>query len=130
MKAINALQTLILTGMFLLSVNTLFASTDSDSKEMSNEAASLNTSMLAPVVPAVATFEEMTESTVSILTIAAFAPITPEEATFEDALHTEMIFDGLAPILPAFASFEDEIANTMIDIASLAPTTALFADFE
>jgi len=130
MKAINTLQILILTGMFLLSVNTMFASTDSDSKEMSNEAASLNTSMLAPVAPAVATFEEMTESTVSTLTISTFAPITPEEATFEDALDTEMIFDGLAPVQPAFASFEDEIANTTIDIASLAPATPLFADFE
>ncbi len=130
MKAINTLQTLILTGMLLISVNTLFASTDSDSKELSNEAASVNISILATLAPAVAPFEEITESTVSCLTISTFAPVAPEEATFEDAPDAGMVFDGLAPVLPAFASFEDEITTTMIDIASLAPATPLFADFE
>jgi hypothetical protein len=41
-----------------------------------------------------------------------------------------MIFDGLAPVLPGEASFEDEMLNPKVDIASLAPATPLFADFE
>jgi len=130
MKTINTIQTLILTGMFLFSVNTIFASTDSDSKEMNSESGSLNTSILAPVTPAFATFEEMTESTVSILTISDFAPTTPVDATFEDAPDTGMIFNSLAPILPNEASFEDELANPTVDFALLAPSTPLFADFE
>jgi len=116
--------------MFLFSVNTIFASTDSDSKEMSSESVLLNTSILAPLTPAFATFEEITESTVSILAISDFAPITPVDATFEDAQDAEMIFNSLSPVLPNEASFEDEMPNTMVDIASLAPTTPLFADFE
>ena len=130
MKPINTIQTLILTGMFLFSVNTMFASADSDSKEMNSESVSLTSIVLAPVTPAFATFEEMTESTVSILTISDFAPTTPVDATFEDALDTEMIFNSLSPVLPSVASFEDEISNTMIDIASLTPATPLFADVE
>ncbi len=130
MKAINTIQTLILTGMFLFSVNSIFASTDSDSKNINSEAASLNTSILAPLTPEFATFEEMTESNVSILTISDFAPTTPVDATFEDVLNTEMIFDGLAPVFPVIASFEDELANPTVDFASLAPSTPLFADFE
>ena len=130
MKAINTIQTLILTGMFLFSVNTMFASTDSDSKEMSNEANSINTSILAPIAPAVAIFEEMTESTVSTLNISDFAPTTPVDATFEDALDAGMIFDNLSPVLPEVASFDDEMLSPMVDITSLAPATPLFADFE
>ncbi len=130
MKAIKTIQTLILTGMFLFSVNTIFASTEGASKEMSSEAVSLTSIVLAPVTPTFATFEEMTESTVSILTISDFAPTTPAGATFEDALDTEMIFDDLAPILPGEASFDDDMVNPKVDFASLAPTTPLFADFE
>jgi len=130
MKAINTIQTLILTGMFLFSVNTVFASTDSDSKEMSNEAVAINTSILAPVAPVFATFEEISESTVSILTISDFAPTTPVDATFEDALDSGMIFNSLAPVLPNEASFDDVMANPTVDLASLAPATPLFADFE
>jgi len=130
MKAINTIQTLILTGMFLFLANTIFASTDSDSKEMNSESVSLTSIVLAPVTPAFATFEEISESTVSILTISDFAPTTPVDATFEDALNTEMIFDGLAPVLPNEASFDDEMVNPTVDFASLAPATPLFADFE
>jgi hypothetical protein len=130
MKAINTIQTLILTGMFLFSVNAIFASTDSDSKEMNSESVSLNTSILAPVTPVFATFEEITESTVSIRTISDLAPTTPVDATFEDALDTEMILNVLASVPPSVASFEDEMSNPMVDIASLAPATPLFADFE
>ena len=96
---------------------------------MNSEAASLNTSILAPSTPAFATFEEISESTVSILAISDFAPTTPVDATFEDVLNTEMIFDGLAPVFPVVASFEDEMANPGVDIASLAPATPLFANF-
>ena len=130
MKAINTLQTLILTGMLLFSVNPMFASSHSDSRYMNSEAASLNTLILAPSTPAFATFEEISESTVSILTISDFAPTTPVDATFEDAMDAVMIFDGLAPVLPGEASFEDEMLNPKVDIASLAPATPLFADFE
>ncbi|MEI6889026.1 MAG: hypothetical protein ACOYM0_06345 [Bacteroidales bacterium] len=130
MKAINTIQTLILTGMFLFSVNTMFASTEGASKEMNSEPVSLTSIVLAPVTPAFATFEEISESTVSILTISDFAPTTPVDATFEDVLNTEMIFDSLAPVLPVSATFEDEMATPSIDVASLAPATPLFADFE
>ena len=130
MKATNTIQTLILAGMILFSVNTMFASTEGASKEMSSESVSLTSIVLAPVTPAIATFEETSESTVSILTISDFAPTTPVDATFEDALDTEMIFDGLAPVLPNDASFDDELANPTVDFASLAPATPLFADFE
>jgi len=41
-----------------------------------------------------------------------------------------MIFDSLAPVLPVSATFEDEMATPSIDVASLAPATPLFADFE
>ena len=130
MKAITTIKTLILTGMFLFSVNIMFASSHSDSRYMNSEAASLNTLILAPSTPAFATFEEISESTVSILTISDFAPTTPVDATFEDAMDAVMIFDGLAPVLPVSATFEDEMATSGIDVASLAPATPLFADFE
>ena len=120
MKAINTIQALILTGMFLFSANTMFASSNSDSKEMSSEPVSLTLGVLAPSTPAFATFEEISESTVSILNISDFAPTTPVDATFEDVLNTEMIFDGLAPVLPVSATFEDEMATSSIDVASLA----------
>jgi hypothetical protein len=45
---------------------------------------------------------------------------------FDRILH----FDGLAPVFPVVASFEDEMLNPKVDIASLAPATPLFADFE
>ena len=97
---------------------------------MSSEPVSLTLGVLAPSTPAFATFEEISESTVSILTISDFAPTTPVDATFEDAMDAVMIFDGLAPVLPGEASFEDEMLNPKVDIASLAPATPLFADFE
>jgi hypothetical protein len=51
-------------------------------------------------------------------------------ASFNYYTYTEMIFDGLAPVFPVVASFEDEMLNPKVDIASLAPATPLFADFE
>jgi hypothetical protein len=92
--------TIILTAIFALSMNVLFAS---------NDGAAVNSETNA--------FQN------------ALAPSTPAEATFEDANEATAIAFNLAPVSPIEADFSDAIPEMNIDISTLAPVTPIEADF-
>ena len=112
MKNTNKMKTMkticILAAFLGLPLSTLFAAgTSSDVPAALNSAASnIKSVALAPVTPAEATFEEITDT--SVLTLA---PVTPKEAEFEDAAENSNLIPptDLAPATPAAADFEDYI---------------------
>ncbi len=82
--------------------------------------------LLAPVTPAVATFEEI----IPVKEIVVAGPLTPEVATFEEtASETPQVAD-FAPVSPAGADFEDTVATLSVDFDGLAPVIPASADFE
>jgi hypothetical protein len=58
--------------------------------------------LLAPAVPAEATFEEM----IMVNEISSLMPVTPSEATFEDISGDLTSPFDLAPVAPIQADFE------------------------
>ncbi|MEI7526777.1 MAG: hypothetical protein WCJ95_20680 [Mariniphaga sp.] len=115
-----------LAAVLTLSANVLFAGNETSSAPVSNDNATFTMAILAPVVPAEATFEDFT----SVNEIATLAPFTPSEATFEEMpVDATLVFD-LAPVAPIQADFEDVVADVIVDNGFLAPTTPAVADFE
>ncbi len=70
---------------------------------------------LAPVSPKEATFEDVAdrkaEAPVNVFTVSLLAPVTPVVADFEDepAANDELLVKSLAPVTPVNADFEDSI---------------------
>ena len=103
MKSTNTLQTLIVTGMFLVFTPALFAAAEGLSKEVTPLPISLGSPDLAPATPAEATFEEFMEVTVEV---TGLAPVTPVEAEFETSAGEAILTTGFAPVTPLQADFE------------------------
>ena len=92
----------ILAAVLTLSASVLFAGNETSSAPVSNETNTIKMSILAPVTPSEATFEDIP----SVNEIAALIPVTPTEATFEDVSGDVMPNNALAPTTPATADFE------------------------
>jgi len=122
MKTLTKILAIALT----LQVGVLFAGNNSEWVSAPRENVSLKVEALAPVVPPIATFEE-----ISITIIyKSFAPCNPMAAGFEETESDLNLTYDLAPVTPLVADFNDtpEIANP--DYSYLAPTTPAVADFE
>jgi hypothetical protein len=114
--------TIILTAIFALSMNVLFAS--NDGAVMNTETKSVQT-LLAPNTPAEATFEDVNDATAIAFNLS---PVSPIEADFSDAIpETTINITTLAPVTPFEADFtsDDETTNASV----LAPVTPSVADF-
>jgi hypothetical protein len=98
MKAIPILTVVLLT----LQVSVLFAGNKIIEVPGTRECSAVTLSSLAPVTPAVATFEEPTMFT----EVSALAPVAPAVATFEDTAASVFSTSDLAPVFPAEADFE------------------------
>jgi len=112
--------TIILAAALTLSTNVLFAS--HDEAEVNRKTTS-NFTSLAPITPAEATFEEVSEATTIVP-----APTTPLEADFLDAvIEPSPDISTLAPVTPTEADFasDDETTNVRV----LSPVTPSVADF-
>ena len=92
---------IILTGIFLLQINTLLAGNE---KSIPSEEFSFNSLILI------------------------LSPSTPKEADFNDAAMTVSDLTILVPSVPAEADFSDSDPAT-ISITALAPATPTEADF-
>jgi hypothetical protein len=99
---VNALKSLILSGIIAFSSVAAFAANDGSTVECCNFA-SVNVSNLVPVTPVVADFEVVSDEMILI--------------------------EGLSPEMPLVATFDDQV-DEVIDIAMIAPSTPAFADFE
>jgi len=113
----------ILAAILTLSVNALFAS--NDGAVVINNLNSSTFTTLAPITPALATFEEVNDANPTAFILA---PISPIEADFSDAiLETTIDITTLAPVTPIEADFasDDETTN----VSALAPVTPSVADF-
>ena len=114
--------TTILTAIFALSMNVLFAS--NDGAAVNTETNSIRVS-LAPVTPAEATFEEMNNATAAAFILA---PVTPVEGDFSDAVaETTIDITALAPVTPIEADFTSD--DETVNVSVLAPVTPSAADF-
>ena len=116
----------ILAAVLTLSASVLFAGNETSSTPVSNDNATITMSVLAPVAPAEATFEDL----VVVNAIASLVPVTPSEATFEEmSVDVALVFD-LTPVTPIQADFEDVVTDVTIDNETLAPATPVVAEFE
>ncbi len=119
MKATTTILAVILT----LSMNVLFAS--NDGATVNNNITSSTFTVLAPVTPAEATFEEVSDATATAFNLA---PVSPIEADFSDAIpETTINITTLAPVTPFVADFasDDDTTNASV----FAPVTPSVADF-
>jgi hypothetical protein len=129
------MKTIYILAAFLgLQFNTLFAVKNfSELPVLSNEIVTgITNSMLMPVTPGEATFEDVEEISFSTIEIAELCPVLPIVADFTDgAPTTEISLVNLAPVTPKEADFEDEtgICNESL-IQQLTPETPKAADFE
>jgi len=87
---------IIVLGLIFLTFNLVSARNNSpkgvDGPAISESTISLI--LLAPVTPAEATFEDVTDGNTGITSSSSLAPVTPKEATFEEIIsgeHTTMI---------------------------------------
>ncbi|MEI7660820.1 MAG: hypothetical protein WCK34_01420 [Bacteroidota bacterium] len=121
MKATNIIFAAVLT----LQAGILFAGNNTSSDPVTGEAVTIMMASLAPVTPAVATFEEYAMAS----EVATLAPATPAEASFEDITADMTAVTALAPAAPLTADFED-VVEPSGDFSFLAPATPAVADFE
>jgi hypothetical protein len=117
--------TIILAALFTLQVSFLFAGNESTSFNSAPAGSSLDLTLLVPMTPAEATFEEVIPV---VIDLDALTPVVPVEAEFEEMVPV-IDLGSLVPETPAEADFSD-MADQMINIRSLAPATPLAADFE
>jgi hypothetical protein len=123
--------TIIIAAVLFLQVNVLFAGNHEESPTVNNESACFNTSVLAPVTPGEATFDETTLTNAFTFKFSDLAPVTPGEADFSDVVPEKNIdLTILAPVTPAEADFTDSIEGQEVDFSILAPVTPAEADFE
>lgn len=123
----------ILTALLGFQFNTLFAATGfSESTLLSNAImTSIATPILAPVTPAEATFEDVSEAGATAIDIVALIPMIPMTADFSDGAPEAGIQINLAPVTPKEADFEEEKENgNTTGTGGLAPVTPNDADFE
>lgn len=117
-----------------LHINTMFAAVNySESGISSNLTISeVAATMIAPATPAVATFEDVTETSSASININALSPVVPMVADFNDgAPVADVSTIVLAPSTPIVADFEDEkTISNITAIQDLAPATPVAADFE
>jgi hypothetical protein len=137
MKTTNliSMKSIYILAAFLgLNYNTIFAAVNvSESNDVSNETTlGIAATVLAPVTPAEATFEDAVEVNSTTINLSVLAPSVPKIADFSDgAPSTEMSRINLAPVTPKEADFEDESEiNTATTVQDLAPATPATADFE
>ena len=115
--------TITLAAIFTLSMNVLFAS--NDGAAVINNMTSSTFTALAPITPAEATFEEVTDATATAFILA---PVSPIEADFSDAIsETTIDIFTLAPVTPSEADFATD--NETTNVSVLAPVTPSVADF-
>jgi hypothetical protein len=122
MKTLTKILAIALT----LQAGVLFAGNKSEWVSALRENVSLKVEALAPVIPPIATFEE-----IALINIyKALAPCNPLAAGFDETEYNLNLVYDLAPVTPAVADYNDipEFANP--DYSYLAPTTPAVADFE
>ena len=126
----KATAIIIAAGLYF-QVSVYFADNNETRSTVNNEAVFCPSCVLAPVTPADAAFEEVTDLVAFSLDFLFLAPAIPEEADFSDFV-TEQNFDLaiLAPVTPAEADFNDAIEDQVFDLSALAPATPAVADFE
>ena len=113
----------ILAAVLTLSINVLFAS-NYGAVVINNLNPSTFTT-LAPITPALATFEEVNDATTSAFILA---PVSPIEADFSDAIsETTIDITTLAPVTRIEADFATDDETTNVSV--LAPVTPSGVDF-
>jgi hypothetical protein len=117
--------TIILAALFTLQVSVLFAGNESTIVISASPESTFDMTVLIPVTPTEATFEEVNSEAIDF---DALAPVVPVEADFEEMVPV-IDLGSLAPETPAEADFSDAVDQT-IDFSSLAPATPIAADFE
>ena len=123
--------TITIEAVLFLQVSVLFAGNNETRSILNNEAVSFNTSILVPVTPSEATFEDATEISAFTFNFLILAPFTPVEADFSDVVPEKNIdLTILAPVTPAEAVFTDNTEDPAVDFSALAPVTPAEADFE
>ncbi len=124
----------LLAALLGLQFNTLFAAvTFNESTLLSKDALTgIALTILAPVTPAEATFDDVVETSFTGFEISALAPAVPMIADFSDgAPVAEFSTVTLAPVTPKEADFEDAAADGYTTPAGeLSPATPASADFE
>ena len=119
-------NTIILAAIFAIQTSFLFAGNESTVPANIPPAGS-DYSVLVPVTPSEATFEEMETVTIHA---SDLMPVVPVEAEFEEmSLASTVDVSALAPVVPAVADFE-EIELSVPDASTFAPKTPVLADFE
>jgi hypothetical protein len=118
-------STIIFAAVLTLQAGILFAGNENSSAPVTNEAATITMTFLAPATPVEATFEEF----VAEVGISSLVPVTPSEAAFEDMPGDMASTFNLWPVTPVTADFEDVVEMT-VDISALAPAVPTVADFE
>ena len=94
---------LIIATIFFLQLSILAAGNNKEASMITNRAVLYTASLLAPVAPAEATFEDV----VTLTDIATLAPAAPEEADFSEfAPETAIDITNLSPVTPAEADFK------------------------
>jgi hypothetical protein len=123
--------TIIIASVLSLQAMFLFAGNSETKSTVLSETVSFGISVLAPVTPAEATFEEITVSDDFSFTFSELAPLAPIEADFSDVVPEKNLdLTILAPIIPAEADFTENIDDLTIIISTLAPLAPAEADFE
>lgn len=119
-------NTIILAAIFAIQTTFLFAGNES-TIPANNPPAGFDYSVLVPVTPSEATFEEMETVTIHA---ADLMPVVPVEAEFEEMSSAAAIdVTALAPVVPAVADFEENELSVP-DASTFAPKTPVLADFE
>jgi hypothetical protein len=118
----KATTTIIIAAALALQVNVLFADIEkTSSAPVKTESITINMTLLAPITPKEATFEDA----VVMDNFTNLAPSVPAEASFDDMSFEMVSALSLAPVTPAVADFDDTA-----DYNSLAPVMPAEADFE
>ncbi|MDP1621325.1 MAG: hypothetical protein Q8M08_03210 [Bacteroidales bacterium] len=115
-------STIIIAAILTLNTGLLFAGNETTTASVTNRNRMIS---LAPSMPLEATFEDaVTIETNNLI------PVLPAEAEFNDTPSEMVSFADLAPVTPAVADFDAAVEVIWIDLATLAPRTPAEADFE
>lgn len=115
--------TIILTALLALSACVNFAGNETTTVFTLNDR---NVISLVPATPAAATFEDYVE----VIAVSLLAPVTPSEAAFEEMSDETVSIMDLAPAAPSMADFNDSTEVAGPDIRILAPVIPVEVDFE
>jgi hypothetical protein len=124
-------STIIIAAVLSFQISSLFAGNNETFSTVNNESVAFNMSLVAPVIPTEATFEEVNLTSASTFDFSSLAPATPAEADFFDIVPEKNIdFTILAPVTPFEADFNDAFTDADFNVSSFAPVTPAEADFE